>query len=131
MAEMAESAWRRGLADARRSMHSPLFWVLDAMLGLIVAGVVGVFTAGQTDDAVVQNAVPPSVGVAWLVMVVLALIGWNIARAPYRQRNELLATQHGTDVMAEAISGLASETKSTFVQQAQVFRRGRVRAADV
>ena len=85
---MSETSWQRALSDT--NISGPRFWLFDTILALVVAGVAAIaIIQWGPDNPVVQAAVPFGAALVWLLVGAIGLFGWNLIRAPYRQRDEL------------------------------------------
>ena len=82
---LSESAWdhaRVGTIDATRTLR---FWFFDAVLGIVVAAITLLaLLAWGPKNVWILAGLPPAVGVAWLLVGVLAIFVWHLFLAPYR-----------------------------------------------
>ena len=98
-------------------MHSLLFWVLDTLSTVVVAAFAGLLTADRTESVLWQNIVPAGVAVAWLLIVVIAFIGWNLFRAPYRQLQEMAQVEDSEDSLAKLVEELQRQQLFEFFKE--------------
>lgn len=79
-----ESAWRRGWSDTKAAVTSWWFLLFDIIVGLLTALVIGNW------QGTIWGA---GAGAGALLGFALLVLGWNLHRAPIRQRNECWARE--------------------------------------
>lgn len=85
-----QSSWRRGREDTDRDIHTRRFWVVELIISPLIAILVGAVV--PTDETWLRLLTG---GAAGLVTIGALMAGWfafNVARAPYRQLDEVYAS---------------------------------------
>ncbi len=87
-----ENAWRRGWSDTKAAVTSWWFVLVDAIVGLLAGLAAGVVSGGLIGSwqGIVVGALA---GIGAILIPALCVLGWNLYRAPIRQRNEAGARQ--------------------------------------
>lgn len=106
---ITESSWDRARGDTVEATKTLRFWFFDAVLGIVVAtATLLVLLKWGPGSIWIRAGIPPAVGIAWLLIGVLAIFVWHLFWAPYRQRNflreyaqELLQAPEFPDVKIE------------------------------
>jgi hypothetical protein len=85
---LTESAWSRAKADTSAAYKSAEFNISLALLAVLAGGAAVVMTDGREDTAT-RTAGPILAGVAAIVLALIAVLAFQVAMTPFRQRDEL------------------------------------------
>lgn len=82
-----QSSWRRGREDTDRDIHTRRFWVVELILSPSIAILVG--AAVPTGELWLRLLTGGGAGLVTIVGLMAGWFAFNVARAPYRQLDEV------------------------------------------
>ena len=90
-----ESAWRRGWTDTKAAFKSWRLKLIENILRLLLALALGLAT-GLIISSWQGTLVGTGAGIGAMLVSALSVLGWNLYRAPIRQRNEAWGREQQT-----------------------------------